>query len=278
MVHWWESEQELQETAVHLAGADLAALARTCRSVRAHLQSRGTLRWLAALRGLADTAGISTLEHIELAEAVADLESSIAFRYGDTDLEPWTVPKIQRFAMLLKRHPSLTLSIEAHCGLEAPTRAFARGFTRRRAESVRETFIVSGVGAERMRIRAWGSSRPLVWARGEPAGSPNRRVELFISRGDFEVPKRRAFSEYAVPPGAPPLAEQDEQGEEPCSNIEEDSGSDSGGEVHMVILGLPQRQGWIVPAHLLQHLLNVGTNEDVAEAFVEDRQAQPLSG
>ena len=57
---------------------------------------------------------------------------------------------------------------------------------------------------ERVVVRAWGCSRPLVWCFGEVGlGEPysaegaakNRRVELYLSSGEFEVPKRRRRSE-----------------------------------------------------------------------------------
>ena len=65
------------------------------------------------LRGLAG-AGISNLEHLALAEAIAGLETSIAFPVFATSLLPAAVPKLRRFAALLRRHPALKLSIEAH--------------------------------------------------------------------------------------------------------------------------------------------------------------------
>mmetsp|Transcript_152593 Transcript_152593/g.292209 ORF Transcript_152593/g.292209 Transcript_152593/m.292209 type:complete len:360 (+) Transcript_152593:52-1131(+) len=224
----WLSEEQLDGCAVFLDGRSIAAFAGACSFVHNRLHCEATLRWLIALRGLPKDAGITCVEHVEIAETMAELEGSIQCRYGQTEMNPAARPKIQRFAALLKKHTSLTVSIEAHCGLEAPSHSFARHFSRRRAESVRQAFMVEGVEESRMKIRAWGFTRPLVWAHGEPEGSPNRRVELFISTpGGFEAPQRRPLSDYAAPPGADripgdarPLANGDEEGED--SSEEED--------------------------------------------------------
>lgn len=200
MARWWESVPQLFDTAVFLDAHTIAAASVTCRFVQDHLRNPATLRWIADLRGITRAAGISCLEHLELAEAVADLECSIAFAYGETKLPKTAQPKVSRFANLMARLDKLTISIEAHCGLEAPSHSFATAFTRSRAEAVSRALVAEGIPQNRIHVKAWGFKRPLVWAFGEPLGAPNRRVELFISTGGFEVPDRRRPSDYAQPP------------------------------------------------------------------------------
>ena len=57
-----------------------------------------------------------------------------------------------------------------------------------------------GVREDRLAIRSYSNTRPLVWAFGDPQGSANRRVELYVSCGGFEVPSRRPSGAYAAPP------------------------------------------------------------------------------
>jgi len=202
----WDSD-EVNIVASHLSPRDLGAFAGCCRTVQSNLRSRATLRWLSELRGLdQSSAQIASIEHIEIAEVMAEVSSTIAFGWGSMDLDPACLPSLRRVARLLHKHPTLSLSIEAHCGLEArwhmPLAGQAQMYTRRRAEVVRDALMSEAaesgysIDGARARTRAWGCSRPLVWAFNEgyddrhcdpEASARNRRVELFLRSGALEV-------------------------------------------------------------------------------------------
>ena len=217
-----------------LDGQSIALFARTCRAVRRQLSERATLQWLADLRGLGvRCADISTIEHLELAVAMAKLSASISFAWGSMSIDETAQPSLLRIAQLLSKHSSLILSIEAHCGLEAkfhmPHPGQAKEYSRLRARAVQEALLQqateAGIDAgeleRRIVCRAWGFSRPLVWAFNEgygefvdpEASARNRRVELFLQCRDYEIPRRRKNSEVPVPPGQPPLLDEDTDSE-----------------------------------------------------------------
>jgi len=134
----------------------------------------------------------------------------------------------------------------------------------------------AGVEAERMRIRAWGDSRPLVWAHGEPAGSANRRVELFISLGDFEAPARRRLCAYAVEPGTAPRPDEPEKlggntefvelGADEVLSAEAIYGDDMDEDEALMQLLLPTGQRFIVPARMMSQLQRWGVDGAHAES------------
>lgn len=197
---------EVNLIAVHLDGTSLGIFSICCKAVGRIICAEATLRWLSEIRGLPlrSSGRVSSIEHLELAEVMSSCSSSIFFDWGSMDVVPSALPHLQNLAVLLFRHPSLTLSIEAHCGLEAqyamPLPGQARAFTRQRADAVKVALEAqaeqAGVELEgRIQIRAWGCARPLVWCYGHPGmGEPidpegaakNRRVELYLSSGDFE--------------------------------------------------------------------------------------------
>ena len=214
---------EVNLIAVCLDGKSLASFSCTSRSISENLKSPETLRWLADLRGLS-SLGISSVEHLELAEIMASVTSNIYFNWGSMDVDRRVHPSLERLALAMSRHPSLCISIEAHCGLEArfamPLPEQARDFTRARADAVRSALVRQAADADvpldesRIKTRAWGCSRPLVWCFGQPGmaepydpegAARNRRVELYLKSGGFEVPARRKRSEIPRPPGEPPL-------------------------------------------------------------------------
>ena len=173
-----------------LDGSSLVRLSRSSRYAHQHTTGTtpGVLRWCAALRGVR-AAGISTVEHLELAECMNSLSTSILFEYRSYRLEPSSVAPLERFASFLRRHAAIRVSIEGHCGLEAPP-GIAYTFTRQRAMAVREVLETNGVALSRLYVKGWGNERPLVWGWGDgtdgrtgPDGNANRRVELYVATG-----------------------------------------------------------------------------------------------
>lgn len=204
-MEWWERD-EVNLVAATLDGTSLGSFAICCKAVHANLRSVDTLRWLTSLRGLDPRAGICSIAHIEIAEVMATCSSSIHFGWGSMSVVPSALPSLRKLAVLLQKHRGLTLSIEAHCGLEAryamPLPGQAREFTRNRAEAVKEALEEQAAKAnvpldeERVVVRAWGCSRPMVWCFGQkgmdepydPVGAAkNRRVELYLRSSGFEV-------------------------------------------------------------------------------------------
>ena len=179
-----------------------------------------------------------------------------------------------KLAHILARHSSLRLSIEAHCGLEArvamPIAGQAREFTQSRADAVRVALVEQAAAAdvpldeERLQIRAWGCSRPIAWAFGQPGiGSPideegaakNRRVELYLRGDGFEVPQRRKRSEVPRPPGSEPWVDPTDGS---LDDDDDDGTADEGtmDESELMMVRLPNGQTVTLPAHFLQHYLS----------------------
>lgn len=155
------------------------------------------MRYVASMRTLRHQADLSTLEQIALAESLAEVSTSIQFRYREVQLERSSLDPLSRLAAVLRRHQSITVSIEGHCGLEAP-RAIGFQFTRERANSVKTVLVSHGISDDRLAVRGFSNTRPLVWRLGDRAGSANRRVELYVNINGLEVPART--NEFAQPP------------------------------------------------------------------------------
>lgn len=155
------------------------------------------MRYVASMRTLRHEADLSTLEQIALAESLAEVSTSIQFRYREVQLERSSLDPLARLAEVLRRHDTITVSIEGHCGLEAP-RAIGFQFTRERANSVKEVLVGHGIADERLAVRGFSNTRPLIWRLGDRAGSANRRVELYVNINGVEVPTRK--NEFAAPP------------------------------------------------------------------------------
>ncbi|KAJ1456498.1 hypothetical protein M885DRAFT_517237 [Pelagophyceae sp. CCMP2097] len=201
---WHSSSQELLHcVAALLDSGALARLRRVNKFIRANVRSEETVRYIASLRGTPFAREISSLEQIALVEALHKLKTDIRFRFQDVRLDDSSRAPLRSFAALLLRHSTFQVSIEGHCGLEAPRRV---GFllTCERARAVKAALVFLGVAAARLRIVGFSNTRPVVWDFGDDGPAAlNRRVELFVKCGGFELPKRKAREDYAVaPPGA----------------------------------------------------------------------------
>ena len=210
-VGFWEHPEQLNLIAPFLDASAIGALSCTCRFARDNLHDPIQLRWLADLRGLdPERSGISSVEHMHIAEALSSMQTCVAFEYQSVKLVPAALPACRAVADMLLQHTSLSISVEAHCGLEAPTDA-GRHFTKLRALAVKQAMEqhaqaqtgTDGLLRGRIITRAWSNTRPLVWATASDVssaadpGAANRRVELFLKHGNFEAPRRRHLSKYA---------------------------------------------------------------------------------
>lgn len=109
---FWEDSDQLNLIATFLDARSIGSLSCTCCFVRDNLRDACQLRWLAEVRGLENFQEIGCVEHIEIAEAMAGLETSISFRYGSIELEDEALPSIQRVTDMLRRHQHLSISVE----------------------------------------------------------------------------------------------------------------------------------------------------------------------
>ena len=326
---WSWDRDEVNLLAAILDPASLAAFSCSSKAVADNLRSRETLRYLAELRGHPTTLGISSVEHLEVAEVMAECKASIFFGWGSTDVDNGALPSLRRLAQLLERHKTLELSIEAHCGLEAryamPLPGQAREFTRGRAEAVYDALRQQAIEMRntdpatghllsldqirrqlargsrspeesflnRVTIRAWGCSRPLVWCYGQPGmdepydaegAAKNRRVDIYLKHGEFEVPRRRLRSEIPRAPGEAPLEDAvDEATGRIQPDVDDNDGTAdavAGGENEMVSLQHPDGRVFQMSTSMLMammqgmHATGLWEDEDEDEEEAEEEEEE----
>ena len=54
---------------------------------------------------------MSCIEHLRIAEAVADLDTKVNFEWGSTDITPSSEPALHAFALMLCQHRSLSVKV-----------------------------------------------------------------------------------------------------------------------------------------------------------------------
>jgi outer membrane protein OmpA-like peptidoglycan-associated protein len=142
-------------------------------------------RTLTIARGAASTPTISLIPRpaqpvVRVTPKRIVLLKPIAFVPDSAILLPESEPLLAELAEQLQKHTELAkLEIQAH-GEDAPVTLGAAPLTQQRAEAVRSWLVSSGVAAERLTAKGYGSSRPLVPNITPANRTRNRRIELVV--------------------------------------------------------------------------------------------------
>lgn len=105
----------------------------------------------------------------------------VGFATGSARLTPQSQRQIANIAAVLRTYPKTTVVVAGHTdnvGSESPNLALSRA----RAESVAWELRKSGVAADRVRVKAYGSEKPMAENSSEQGRSQNRRVTLEVNR------------------------------------------------------------------------------------------------
>ena len=101
----------------------------------------------------------------------------IFFAAGTVDLSDYSHRTLRYWAWFLAEHPDLTGTLEAHTPYSGNTTEDLN-LSARRAHLVRDALLALGANASQLRLRAFGSTRPLALDESEEARATNSRVEL----------------------------------------------------------------------------------------------------
>jgi OOP family OmpA-OmpF porin len=80
---------------------------------------------------------------------------------------------------LLKKDPSLDVSIDGHCDIIGSD-AYNQTLSEKRAKAVYDYFLANGIAADRMKYQGFGRKKPIVPNDTDGNRAMNRRVEINI--------------------------------------------------------------------------------------------------
>jgi len=121
-------------------------------------------------------AGVSLTLKSTAAQAVL-ANAVVYFEYDQSNLTAKSIQALKGVRGLMKRSPKITISIEGHAD-ERGTREYNLALGQRRAESVANYLIASGIKRDRLIAKSFGEERPLSLGSNDTAWSKNRRVEI----------------------------------------------------------------------------------------------------
>lgn len=103
----------------------------------------------------------------------------IHFDFDKYEVRPDGVPILSEDIDLIKKDPTLDVSIEGHCDIIGSD-AYNQKLSEKRAGAVQDYFLKNGVATERMKAVGFGRKNPIVPNDTAENRAMNRRVELQI--------------------------------------------------------------------------------------------------
>lgn len=103
----------------------------------------------------------------------------IHFDFDKYAIRPDGAPILNEDIELLKKDPSLDVSIEGHCDIIGSD-AYNQKLSEKRAKAVYDYLLQNGIAADRMKTVGYGRKRPIVPNDSAENRAINRRVELQI--------------------------------------------------------------------------------------------------
>lgn len=115
-------------------------------------------------------------EMVALEEAAASAGTVFYFEYDSSTLTPEALDAVNANVAVLQRN-NANVRLEGHSD-ERGTREYNLALGERRANSVRDYMVASGIPISRIETISFGEERPIAYGTGEANWSVNRRVEL----------------------------------------------------------------------------------------------------
>lgn len=105
--------------------------------------------------------------------------NNIFFEFAKFDLLPESFPELIRLAKILKENPEINIQINGHTDdVGADDRNLKLSLER--ANSVKEFLVSKGIEKNRLKVKGFGKTQPLIDEKTDEARSQNRRVEILI--------------------------------------------------------------------------------------------------
>ncbi|HYG86529.1 MAG TPA: peptidoglycan-associated lipoprotein Pal [Azospirillum sp.] len=107
-------------------------------------------------------------------DLVVNVGDRVFFGTDKFDLTPEARATLDHQAQWMQQYKQVTVTIEGHAD-ERGTREYNLGLGEKRANTVKNYLVASGVNASRIKILSYGKERPAVVGANEAAWAQNRR-------------------------------------------------------------------------------------------------------
>ena len=141
-------------------------------------QPKSTVEPVNSLANENAPAGPANIENIENIEKIEKIEKIVYFDYDSFIIKPEFQSTIEAHAQYLKSNSRAKISLEGHTD-ERGGREYNLALGQKRADAVRQSLTLLGVGTSQIETVSFGEEKPAVQGADESAFAKNRRAEFF---------------------------------------------------------------------------------------------------
>jgi len=128
--------------------------------------------------------GIRTVEASIKEDSILDYETKAIFTnatvYFDFDkfnLNSKSLQTLKSAVSAMKDNESIKITIAGHAD-ERGTREYNLALGQRRAEAVKDYFLLNGISSSRVSVKSYGEEQPVAYGSNEESYAKNRRAEI----------------------------------------------------------------------------------------------------
>tara|TARA_B100001287_G_scaffold121631_1_gene102511 strand:+ start:239 stop:661 length:423 start_codon:yes stop_codon:yes gene_type:complete len=128
--------------------------------------------------------GIRTVEASMQGDTVLDYETkaiftnaTVYFEFDKFNLNSKSLQTLKSAVSAMKDNQSIRITIAGHAD-ERGTREYNLALGQRRADAVKDYFVLSGIDKNRISVKSYGEERPTSFGSDEVSYSKNRRAEI----------------------------------------------------------------------------------------------------
>ncbi len=128
--------------------------------------------------------GIRTVEASVQEDTELDYETkaiftnaTVYFEFDKFNLNSKSLQTLKSAVSAMKDNQSIRITIAGHAD-ERGTREYNLALGQRRADAVKDYFVLSGIDSNRISVKSYGEERPTSFGSDEASYSKNRRAEI----------------------------------------------------------------------------------------------------
>jgi peptidoglycan-associated lipoprotein len=103
--------------------------------------------------------------------------ATVYFEFDKFSLNSKSLQTLKSAVSAMKENESIRITIAGHAD-ERGTREYNLALGQRRADAVKDYFVLNGVKKNRIKVKSYGEERPASFGSNELSYSKNRRVEI----------------------------------------------------------------------------------------------------
>jgi peptidoglycan-associated lipoprotein len=107
-------------------------------------------------------------------------DENIYFAFDSSDLSDQARLILNSNAEYLRKHSSLTATVEGHCD-DRGSEEYNIALGKRRAESVKKFLIDLGISTDRLVTVSYGENKPIAAGQDETSWAKNRRAQVVVN-------------------------------------------------------------------------------------------------